>query len=329
MKSEVRKRLLWVQLYQQTDDAGLVCRRCGISRPTLRKWIRRFDETGEAGLLNRSRRPVRSPNRRVFERERLLILKLRADRKLGARRIQSELRRHHELRLSLDSIHKVLVNGQVSPLVRPARRKTRHRYARLIPGDRVQLDTCKIAPGCYQYTAVDDCTRYRVLAIFRRRTATSTLAFLERVLEEMPFPLQRIQTDRGREFFAVTVQQWLMDHCIKFRPIKPASPHLNGKVERSQKTDREEFWAVTDPSSPELELRLAEWQHYYNWDRPHGSLHGQTPIEMLHRKSEDTPFWDEVEAHYNVSSERFQVAHYQTDLALRRIAQARHPIEIK
>ena len=100
MKSEVRKRLLWVQLYQQTDDAGLVCRRCGISRPTLRKWIRRFHETGEAGLLNRSRRPVRSPNRRVFERERLLILKLRADRKLGARRIQSELRRHHDLRLS-------------------------------------------------------------------------------------------------------------------------------------------------------------------------------------------------------------------------------------
>jgi hypothetical protein len=49
-----------------------------------------------------------------------------------------------------------------------------------------------------------------------------------------------------------------MDHCIKFRPIKPASPHLTDKVERSQKTDREKFWAVTDPHTPELELRLAE-----------------------------------------------------------------------
>jgi hypothetical protein len=167
----------------------------------------------------------------------------------------------------------------------------------------VQLDTCKIAPGCDQYTAVDDCTRYRVLAIFRRRTATSTLAFLERVLEEMPFPVQRVQTDRDREFFTVSVQQWLMDHCIKFRPNKPASPHLNGKVERSQKTDREEFWAVAELNSPDLELRLAEWQHNYNWDRPHGSLNGQTPIEMLHAKREDTPFWDEVEARYDPGSD--------------------------
>ncbi len=62
------------------------------------------------------------------------------------------------------------------------------------------------------------------------------MVFLDRVIEEMPFPVQRIQTDRGREFFAVAVQQWLMDHCIKFHPIKRASPHLNGKVERSQKT---------------------------------------------------------------------------------------------
>lgn len=324
MDPDIRRRLLWVQLYQRTGNAGLVCRRCGVSRPTLRKWVRRFHEAGEAGLLSHSRRPVRSPNRRVFEKERLLILSLRVERKLGARRIQSELRRHHDLKLSLDSIHKVLAINQVPPLVRPMRQKTRHRYARLIPGDRVQLDTCKIAPGCYQYTAVDDCTRYRVLAVFPRRTAASTLAFLERLLEEMPFPVQRVQTDRGREFFAESVQQWLMDHCIKFRPIKPASPHLNGKVERSQKTDREEFWATADLNSPDLELRVAEWQHYYNWDRPHGSLNGQTPIEMLHTKSENTPFWDDVEAKYDPGRERFQVAHYQTDLALRRHVQAQH-----
>ncbi|MBU6482920.1 MAG: helix-turn-helix domain-containing protein, partial [Nitrospirae bacterium] len=63
----MRRRRLWVQLYQQTSDAGLVCRRCGISRPILRKWVRRFHEAGEAGLLNRSRRPMRLPNQRVFE----------------------------------------------------------------------------------------------------------------------------------------------------------------------------------------------------------------------------------------------------------------------
>ena len=280
MNTDMRKRLLWVQLYQQTGDIGLVCRRCGISRPTPRKWVRRFHEAGEAGLLNRSRRPVRPPNRRVFDKERLLILRLRAERKLGARRIQSELQRHHDLWLSLDSIHKVLVSSQGSPPVRSVPRKTRHRYARLIPGDRVQLDTCTIAPRCYQYTAGDVCTRYRVPAFFRRRTAISTLVFVARVLEEMPFPLQRVQTDRGQEFFAVSVQQWLIDHGIKFRPIKPASPHLNGKVARSQKTDRQEFWADANPNSPELEWWLPEWQHDDNWDRPHGSLNGQTSIAM-------------------------------------------------
>lgn len=85
--------------------------------PSLRKWIRRFHEAGEAGLLSHSRRPVRSPNRRVFEKEQRLILSLRAERKLGARRIQSELRRHHDLKLSLDSIHKVLAGHQPSSSV--------------------------------------------------------------------------------------------------------------------------------------------------------------------------------------------------------------------
>ena len=99
------------------------------------------------------------------------------------------------------------------------------------------MDTCKIAPGLYQYTAVDDCTRMRVLATFKRRTAANSLRFLELVIEEFPFPVQRIQTDRGREFFAYCFQEKLMEYGIKFRPIKPASPHLNGKVERSQRTD--------------------------------------------------------------------------------------------
>lgn len=59
--------------------------------------------------------------------------------------------------------------------------------------------------------------------------------------------------------------------------------------------DREEFLAVTDPRTPDMELRLAEWQHYYDWIRPHGSLNGHTPIEAFCAKQEATPVWDEVE----------------------------------
>ncbi len=86
------------------------------------------------------------------------------------------------------------------------------------------MDTCKIAPGLYQYTAIDDCTRIRVLALYKRRSAANSLLFLEKVIEEFPFPIQRIQTDRGREFFAYAFQEKLMEYGIKFRPLKPASP---------------------------------------------------------------------------------------------------------
>lgn len=210
MDADLRRRLKWVEMYHQCGNAGLVCLRCGISRPTLRKWLQRYALHGEAGLAEHSRRPHNSPNQKLSDKDRQLIIQLRRERNLGARRLQSELLRLHSMRLSLRTIHKVLSGAHVSPLVRPARKTATQRYSRPIPGERVQMDTCKIAPGCYQYTAVDDCTRYRVLDVYPRRTASNTLQFLERVIEEMPFPVQRIQTDRGREFFAYSVQQWLM-----------------------------------------------------------------------------------------------------------------------
>jgi hypothetical protein len=55
----------------------------------------------------------------------------------------------------------------------------------------------KIAPRLYHYAAIDDCTRYRVLGLYPRATATHAVAFLECVVEEMPFAIQRIQTDRA------------------------------------------------------------------------------------------------------------------------------------
>lgn len=93
MNDEIKQRLTWVKLYEQTYDAGLVCRRCGISRPTLRKWWRRYQEHGEAGLRSLSRRPHQSPRRKVFEQDEQRILELRRTRHLGARRIQHELKR--------------------------------------------------------------------------------------------------------------------------------------------------------------------------------------------------------------------------------------------
>jgi hypothetical protein len=95
------------------------------------------------------------------------------------------------------------------------------------------MDSCKIRPGLYQFTAVDDCSRYLVAGISARRTAAAALIFLNQVLEEMPFLIQRLQTDRGTEFFAEEVQRRLMAETIRFRPIPPRSPHLNGRTSRT------------------------------------------------------------------------------------------------
>lgn len=229
MLSEIKKRVKWITLYEKTHDAGLTCRKCGISYPTLRKWLRRYNESGIEGLKDLSRCPKTSPLRKINNKVTLLINEMRSVRNLGARRIQSELLRNNSIKLSLATIHKTLKKIDAKPLIKPKRLKKYKRYNRPIPGDRVQMDVMKVKNGLYQYTAVDDCTRYRVLALFKRRTAANTMLFIEQVLEEMPFPVQRIQTDRGREFFAYSVQEFLMNNSIKFRPIKPGSPHLNGK----------------------------------------------------------------------------------------------------
>lgn len=318
MEREVKARLRWVQLFLATGSAALVCRRCGVTRPTLRKWVNRYQEAGISGLASKSKKPKNSPRRKVHEKEETWILELRK-RSLGARRIQSELRRLHGCSLSLATIHKILSRHQVKPLALPRRKKKYKKYSRPIPGDRVQMDTCKIAPGLYQYTAIDDCTRYKVLRLYRRRTAANTLLLLDCVLEEMPFPIQRFQTDRGREFFAIKVQKRFMQYGIKFRPVKPASPHLNGKVERSQKTDLQEFYATVDRSGKDLEMKLAEWQHYYNWDRPHSALHGKTPVDWFCELMKKTPYWDDVGREYDPAKERIQEPNYHIEMRLRRI----------
>lgn len=110
-----------------------------------------------------------------------------------------------------------------------------------------------------------------------------------------------------------------MEYGIKFRPIKPASPHLNGKVERSQRTDLEEFYATIDLNSCTLEEQLQEWQHYYNWDRPHGSLNGKTPIDKLCELIDVTPVWEETTASYDAAKERIREQNYRADLALRKL----------
>tara|TARA_R110001606_G_C15362447_1_gene648669 strand:+ start:1713 stop:2198 length:486 start_codon:yes stop_codon:yes gene_type:complete len=151
MNNEIQQRLVWVKLLESTGDAGLVCRKCGITRPTLRKWCRRYQELGNDGLVSHSKRPHHSPNLKATDRVERLVLEMRSSRNLGARRLQSELSRLHDVSLALATIHKILKKHQVKPVQIYRRKKDFIRYDRPVPGDRVQMDTCKIGPGLYQY----------------------------------------------------------------------------------------------------------------------------------------------------------------------------------
>lgn len=79
----LKARLRWVQMYERTQHANLTCRRCGISKATLRKWWLRYQEHGQAGLHSQSRRPHRLRPRKVTPQQQALILEMRRTRKLG------------------------------------------------------------------------------------------------------------------------------------------------------------------------------------------------------------------------------------------------------
>lgn len=137
------------------------------------------------------------------------------------------------------------------------------------------------------------------------------------MLDEMPFAIQRVQTDRGTEFFAETVQRRLMAEAIRFRPVPPRSPHLNGKMERVQRTVLEEFWVTVDPKAPGIADQLAEWGHHYNWDRRHEALNGSTPIDRVCERASKTPLHDEVSDAYEPGRERIQIRDHAVEIALR------------
>ena len=68
MNREIQQRLVWVKLFEEINNAGLVCRRCGISRPTLRKWWKRYSEQCINGLSSQSKRPSALKGKTLIKR---------------------------------------------------------------------------------------------------------------------------------------------------------------------------------------------------------------------------------------------------------------------
>lgn len=295
---KIRHRLAVLHHAEEvTGNISATCRYYGISRQCFYKWLRRFEEHGEEGLRDGSSAPLRSPTATKTE---VIgkIMYLRQHYHFGPQKISMYLKRYHDVSISPSGVWRVLKRLELNRLPTSQRYK-RHtqrwkRYEKPLPGHRVQVDVKFIEPlpgtrkKHYQYTAIDDCTRIRVLRIYPRNDQKTAIQFADYLLEKLPFRVEVIQTDNGAEFQGAF--HWhLLDRGIGHVYIKPATPRLNGKVERSHRIDAEEFYRMLDgvviDDTELFNEKLAEWENFYNFDRPHGGLGGQTPYERLRQRT--------------------------------------------
>jgi len=156
-------------------------------------------------------------------------------------------------------------------------------------GDLVQLDTLDIRPlpGVLlkHFTVHDVISRWNVVGVCNRATATTAAHFLDILDKRMPFPVKAIQVDGGAEFEAIFEEE-CQRQGIKLFTLPPRSPKLNGGVERAHRTHTEEFYEVTESSFDIAELgkEPLEWERVYNTVRPHQALDYLTPSVFLEQQ---------------------------------------------
>ena len=117
-----------------------------------------------------------------------------------------------------------------------------------------------------------------------KHTQANAIDFVDHVIEKFPFRIKEIRTDNGHEFQAKF--HWhVEDKGILHAYIKRGTPQLNVKVERSHRSDGQEFHQLLDyKNDVDLEAKLDEWERFYNFHRPHGAFNGKTPYEVLRGK---------------------------------------------
>lgn len=297
LERRANRRLAVLQHAEEvTHSVAETCRYFGISRNCFYRWKRRYEDEGLEGLKDRSSKPHRSPNATPVDVVGKIVY-LRQNYHFGPQRIAMYLQRYHEVTVSASGVWRILKQLDLNRLPASQRHKraaTRwKRYEKQRPGHHVQIDVKFLAPikGAdgkvrkhYQFTAIDDCTRIRVLRIYPRCDQKTAISFLDYVEERLPFKIDTVQTDNGAEF--QTAFHWhVLDKGYGHTYIRPATPRLNGKVERSHRIDAEEFYRLLEgvmvDDANVLNDKLRQWENYYNYDRPHGGLGGKTPYEKL------------------------------------------------
>jgi transposase InsO family protein len=304
----VFSRQLLVTRVQAGWPAGHVAEQLGISRATAYKWIRRHRTEGEAGLLDRSSRPHRSP-RRLPDATEARILAARAEWRYGPDRLGPLLG------LTSSTVHRVLARHGCSRL-RDTDRVTAApvRYVACHPGALLHQDHKKLGRipdgggwrtegranrshhghGRIGYehleVLVDDTSRYAVVVPVPDETSASAITALEVAAAEFArrgIRIERVLTDNGTNYklqFDAAVGRLGARH----KRTRRYRPQTNGKAERLIKTLLDE-WAYARPyrTNAERAAALPLFVDFYNRRRPHTALGGRSPLDVVNNVSGD------------------------------------------
>ena len=290
---EIQRKLRILRYADEIGHVAKTCRYFGIGRTSFYRWRQAYAKYGEAGLVDAPPIPKWHANRTPLEIEEK-VLHLRRKYHLGPIRIVWYLARYHDIKISDATVSRILKRNGMNRLPRGTRMRKVHtkRYNKQVPGHHIQMDvkflTFKGKLGekirRFQYTAIDDATRVRALKIYKRHTQANAIDFVDHIIEKFPFRIREIRTDNGHEFQAKF--HWhVEDKGIRHAYIKRGTPQLNGKVERSHRSDGQEFYQLLSyKGDVDLEAKLDEWERFYNFHRPHGAFNGKTPYEALREK---------------------------------------------
>lgn len=270
------------------------------NRQYIYRWRKRYDGTLQS-LADKSHRPHHHPNEHTYDELKLISDMRKRNMNAGLVVFWVKLRQKGYTR-SITGLYRVLrKQGQMA--VKPPNPKyiPKPYEQMLYPGQRVQIDVKFVPSVClvgdakdkkfYQYTAIDEYSRFRYLEAFEEHSSYSSAVFLEHVLRAFKFPVKCIQTDNGQEFTKrlgasknptlTMFENRLKQLDIKHKLIRPYTPRHNGKVERSHRKDNEYFYAThTFYSFEDFSKQLKVHNYKYN-KFPMRPLNWKAPIDYV------------------------------------------------
>ena len=256
-------------------------------RKTIYRWRERYDGTRKS-LANKSRRPHHHPKEHT-EKEIIMIKRYKAQNKdTGLVVLWIKLRQNGYIR-SITSLYRVMQRLGIYKKAPSKKKKYEAKpYQEMThPGERVQIDVKYVPTNCltdeiketdgryYQYTAIDEYTRQRVLWASKEHSTYASAEFIDIVVKKFKYPIECIQTDNGFEFTNKLNSQKVKEKTmfeekleklgIRHKLIKPRTPRHNGKVERSHRKDQERFYYKRIfVNFEDFKEKLRHWAREYN-----------------------------------------------------------------